>query len=97
MGHSDEYDYGAVKLACTVGQQTGWFGWWYQTASLNGTPSRNHGYAGDKPLSQWKSTDSIRVSEPRRLYYANDTYGGNSGSPIFTKRAVGRHSAPAGA
>ena len=89
VGHSDEYDYGAVKLACTVGQQTGWFGWWYQIASLNGTPSRNDGYAGDKPLSQWKSTDSIRVSEPRRLYYANDTYGGNSGSPIFTKRNAG--------
>ena len=89
VSHSDEYDYGAVKLACTVGLQTGWFGWWYQTASLNGTQSRNHGYPGDKPLSQWKSTDSIRISEPRRLYYANDTYGGNSGSPIFTKRAVG--------
>jgi glutamyl endopeptidase len=89
VNHSDEYDYGAVKLACTVGQQTGWFGWWHQTASLNGTQSRNDGYASDKPLSQWKSTDSIRVSEARRLYYANDTYGGNSGSPIFTRRAPG--------
>jgi glutamyl endopeptidase len=87
--HSDEYDYGAVKLTCTVGQQTGWFGWWSQTASLDGTQSRNIGYPGDKPLGEWKSTDSIRVSEPRRLYYANDTYGGNSGSPIFTKRAAG--------
>jgi glutamyl endopeptidase len=86
VSHSDEYDYGAVKLACTIGQQTGWFGWWYQTASLNGTQSRNTGYPGDKPLTQWKSTDTIRVSEPRRLYYANDTYGGNSGSPIFTRR-----------
>jgi len=89
VSHSDEYDYGAVKLACAVGQQTGWFGWWYQAASLNGTQSRNDGYPGDKPLSQWKSTDSIRISEPRRLYYANDTYGGNSGSPIFTKRNAG--------
>jgi glutamyl endopeptidase len=89
VNHSDEYDYGAVKLSCTIGQQTGWFGWWYQTASLNGTQSRNDGYPGDKPLSQWKSTDSIRVSEPHRLYYANDTFGGNSGSPIFTKRAAG--------
>ncbi|HEY8092545.1 MAG TPA: trypsin-like serine protease [Acidimicrobiales bacterium] len=87
VSHSDEYDYGALKLSCTVGQQTGWFGWWYQTATLDGTQSRNHGYPGDKPLSQWKSTDSIRVSEARRLFYANDTYGGNSGSPVFTKRA----------
>jgi glutamyl endopeptidase len=89
VGHSDEYDYGAVKLSCTVGQQTGWFGWWYQPSSLNGTQSRNNGYAGDKPLSQWKSTDRIRVTEARRLYYANDTFGGNSGSPIFTERAAG--------
>ena len=86
---SDEYDYAALKLTCTVGRQTGWFGWWYQTASLNGTQSRNHGYAGDRALAQWKTTDAIRVSEPRRLFYANDTYGGNSGSPIFTKRASG--------
>ena len=42
--HSDEYDYGAVKLTCSVGYQTGWFGWWHQSASLNGTQSRNHGY-----------------------------------------------------
>ena len=27
--------------------------------------------------------------KPRRLYYANDTYGGNSGSPVFAKRASG--------
>jgi glutamyl endopeptidase len=83
---SDEYDYGALKLTCTAGRQTGWFGWWYQTASLNGTQSRNHGYPGDRALTQWKTADSIRVSELRRLYYANDTYGGSSGSPIFTKR-----------
>ena len=83
---SDEYDYGALKLTCAVGQTTGWFGWWYQTAGLNGTQSRNHGYAGDRPLAQWRTTDQIRVSEARRLYYANDTYGGTSGSPIFTKR-----------
>jgi glutamyl endopeptidase len=83
---SDEYDYGALKLTCTTGQRTGWFGWWYQTAALNGTESRNHGYPSDRPLSQWRTTDQIRVSEARRLYYANDTYGGSSGSPIFTKR-----------
>jgi glutamyl endopeptidase len=89
MNHSDEYDYGAVKLSCTIGQRTGWFGWWYQSGSLNGTTSRNHAYAGDKVLAQWKSVDSIRLTEARRLYYANDTYGGSSGSPIFTKRNAG--------
>ena len=88
VGHSDEYDYGALKLACDVGQQTGWFGWWYQSSSMDGTETRNNGYPGDKPLTQWKSTDKVRFTDVRRLYYANDTYGGNSGSPIFTKRAA---------
>ena len=88
-GHSDEYDYGALRLTCSVGQQTGWFGWWYQTAPLDGTTSRNFGYPSDRLLTQWKSNDRIRVSQDRRLYYGNDTYGGNSGSPIFTRRAAG--------
>jgi glutamyl endopeptidase len=88
VAKSDEYDYGVLKLTCTVGNQTGWFGYWAQTATLNGTASKNAGYPADKPLAQWKSSDRIRVSEPRRLYYGNDTYGGNSGSPIYVKRAV---------
>jgi glutamyl endopeptidase len=89
VNHSDEYDYGALRLTCTVGNQTGWFGWWYQTTSLDGTQSRNNSYPGDKPLTQWKSTDQIRLSQARRLYYGNDTVGGSSGSPIFTKRPSG--------
>jgi glutamyl endopeptidase len=90
VNHSDEYDYGALRLTCTVGNKTGWFGWWAQTASLDGTSSKNNGYPGDKPnMTQWKSSDKIRISEARRLFYGNDTFGGNSGSPIFTKRAAG--------
>ena len=38
VSHSDEYDYGALKLSCTVGQQTGWFGWWYQTRDARWHP-----------------------------------------------------------
>jgi glutamyl endopeptidase len=89
VNHSDEYDYGALRLTCTVGDKTGWFGWWYQTTPLDGTQTRNNGYPGDKPLTQWKSTDEVRLSQPRRLYYGNDTIGGSSGSPIFTKRVAG--------
>ena len=36
---------------------------------------------------QWKTTDAIRVRpRPGPAHYANHTYGGTSGSPIFTKR-----------
>ena len=44
----DQYDYGAMKLDCTVGNQTGWFGWWWQPTSLDGQLSKIIGYPGDK-------------------------------------------------
>ena len=81
---SPEYDYGAIKLNCTVGNSTGWFGFRWQSASLTGQASYISGYPGDKPYgTQWRSNDSIRITETRRLFYANDTYGGHSGSPVW--------------
>lgn len=85
---SPEYDYAAIKLNCTVGSQTGFFGFRYSTTSLNGQPSYISGYPGDKPSgTQWRSDDSIRSTATRRLYYANDTYGGHSGSPVWNSQA----------
>ncbi|HEY0606315.1 MAG TPA: serine protease [Herpetosiphonaceae bacterium] len=85
---SPEYDYGAIKLNCTVGYSTGWFGFRWQSASLTGQASYISGYPGDKPYgTQWRSNDSIRITESRRLYYANDTYGGHSGSPVWNDGA----------
>jgi glutamyl endopeptidase len=36
---SPEYDYGAIKLNCTIGNSTGWFGFRWQSDSLNGQPT----------------------------------------------------------
>ncbi|WP_018353453.1 trypsin-like serine peptidase [Longispora albida] len=83
------YDYGAVKLNCTVGNTTGWFGYWWQSASMTGLSSRICGYPGDKPKEQWCSNDSIRVTHPLQLFYQNDTVGGHSGSPVYQLRASG--------
>jgi glutamyl endopeptidase len=92
----DDYDYGAIKLqGCThdsavfgtgnIGNVVGWFGYFWTTGnSLLDFVSFNSGYPGDKPLEQWRTTDFIRVSQIRRLFYQNDTVGGNSGSPIYT-------------
>jgi glutamyl endopeptidase len=85
---TDEHDYGAMKLDCTVGNRTGWFGWWWQPKSLEGQITKVVGYPGDKPQELWKTKDYVRVSEARRLFYANDTTGGNSGSPVFRIRGA---------
>jgi glutamyl endopeptidase len=85
---SPEYDYAAIKLNCTIGNTTGYFGFRWSSTSLNGQPSYISGYPGDKPSgTQWRSDDTVRISDIRRLYYANDTYGGHSGSPVWNNEA----------
>lgn len=86
---NEQYDYGAIKLNCNVGNTTGWFGLWWQDASLNGTQSQISGYPGDKPLEQWRSVDQVRVSQSNQIFYFNDTLGGMSGSPVYTQRPTG--------
>jgi glutamyl endopeptidase len=83
------YDAGIIKLNCTVGSTVGWFGMWWQSAGLNGLRTVVQGYPGDKPSTQWQSTDSVRVSETEKIYYQNDTIGGQSGSPVYQSRTSG--------
>nr|WP_042182638.1 trypsin-like serine protease [Kibdelosporangium sp. MJ126-NF4]CEL15118.1 Glutamyl endopeptidase precursor, blaSE [Kibdelosporangium sp. MJ126-NF4]CTQ93286.1 Glutamyl endopeptidase precursor (EC 3.4.21.19), blaSE [Kibdelosporangium sp. MJ126-NF4] len=87
-GSADE-DYGGAKLNCTIGNTVGWYGAYATTASLNGTATTIQGYGGDKNKQQWLSTDQIRTSGTLRLYYQNDTVGGNSGSAVATNRPAG--------
>jgi glutamyl endopeptidase len=82
----DRYDYGVVKLNCTIGNTTGWYGY-FTSASLTGLPTIINGYPGDKPLTQWRSTDSVRVTDTRRVFYQNDTLGGQSGAPVYYNRS----------
>ncbi len=83
---NEQFDYGAIKLDCSIGNTTGWFGFWWQGGSMNGLLSRVSGYPGDKPLTQWQSTDRIRVTQASQLFYLNDTVGGNSGGPVWQGR-----------
>ncbi|HCT75219.1 MAG TPA: hypothetical protein DGT23_01215 [Micromonosporaceae bacterium] len=82
---SNGWDYGAMKLNCTVGNNTGTFGFMWTSASQNGTATYNRGYSGDKAFgTQWASYDQIRVTQDRELFYFHDTAGGNSGGPVYT-------------
>lgn len=84
---SELYDYGAIKLNCSVGATTGFLGFFWQTATLTGLPSIINGYPGDKPLTQWRSTDIIRATTTQQIFYQNDTVGGMSGSPVYYNRS----------
>lgn len=83
----DQYDYGVIKLNCSIGNTTGWYGLFWTTASLTGLPTIINGYPGDKPLTQWRANDLVRVTQARRVFYQNDTVGGVSGAPVYYNRA----------
>jgi glutamyl endopeptidase len=60
------------------------FGFFWQTASLVGLPVQVSGYPGDKTsATQWSTSGDIRVSETYKTRYKHDTYGGQSGGPVF--------------
>lgn len=79
-----DYDYGAIRIDRPLGQATGWFGFRWQKASLDGTEENISGYPGDKEYgTQWEHRDQIRKSTLHKLHYANDTFSGQSGSPVY--------------
>lgn len=85
---SRDYDYGAIKLNCSIGSTTGWFGYRYTSASLTGQPTYTAGYHGDKAYgTMWRSNDSVRITYTRTLRYANDTVAGQSGLPVWNGEA----------
>ena len=86
-----EYDYGAIKLSCNAGASTGTFGFWWQSASLDGTATTVSGYPCDKTFGeQWRHAGmSVTSTATRRVYYQNDTAGCQSGAPVYQNRAAG--------
>lgn len=78
----DIYDVGVITLDCSVGTQTGWLGFASLTSPV-GMGAQVLGYPGDKWFTLWRSQDQIRAADNRRLFYAADTTGGMSGSPVL--------------
>ncbi len=83
-------DLGLVQLDCSIGDTVGWYG--YRSAEGNrglaGVRVHVRGYPGDKVWSSlWTMADRVRVSERNMAFYAADTYGGQSGSPVFNFKA----------
>lgn len=84
---SDNYDYGAIKLNCNVGNTTGWYGFFWTSSSLRGLPTNIWSYPGDLAGQyQWKDLRSVTVSQTTRTFYKNDTFGGSSGAGVWYSR-----------
>lgn len=74
------YDYGAIQTSGTA--FTNWFG--YRAPSSFGGTHTISGYPADKAgYYQWRMSGSIVSINTYKLYYYIDTYGGQSGAPVY--------------
>jgi glutamyl endopeptidase len=85
---SEYQDLGVVQLDCAdVGLETGWFGYFSRPGpkALNQLVTHLRGYPGDvfPSASMWTDRKRVRVTQVNMIFYRNDTFGGQSGSPIF--------------
>lgn len=96
---NSDYDYGCIILPNkNLGNRVGWFGFTnLSNGSLNNLLVNNSGYPGDKPFgTQWYNAGRITQVTDRKLFYMFDTFGGQSGSPVWRylngqRHAVGIH------
>ncbi len=83
------HDYGVIRLAEPIGETVGYFGYEYTARNqfYVGKPVTLSGYPGDKygaeAATQWMMSGQIAQARKRRLFYSIDTYGGQSGSPVY--------------
>ncbi|WP_436638590.1 trypsin-like serine peptidase [Microbaculum sp. FT89] len=82
----DDFDYGAIKLDCDIGETVGYLGFFWKRGSLNGMRTIITGFPGDKRLTMWRSKGRVTATERRRVFYRNDTTGGMSGSPVYRRK-----------
>ena len=92
------FDYGCIILPTPLGNTTGYFGFAsLNDASMNNLLLNNSGYPGDKPFgTQWFNAGRVSSINSRKVYYMLDTFGGQSGSPVWRlangqRHAVGIH------
>lgn len=80
------HDLGGIKLDCSIGARTGWFGMRPLASGDESSITRIQGYPSDLAPKgrQWQSKDRVRHITDFNVYYQNDTYGGMSGSPVWS-------------
>jgi glutamyl endopeptidase len=90
---SENYDYGAIRIPTELGQTVGWFGFGvYSDSDLLASTANISGYPGDKPAgTQWYHWRRVASVNSRKVYYAIDTAGGQSGSAVYRIIGGGRY------
>lgn len=83
-GHDPKYDYGAIQTNAAKGNTVGWFGYRWQSSNTFSGNYTVRGYPGDKTYgTMWTMSGPISNVNTYRLWYQMDTYGGQSGSPLY--------------
>jgi glutamyl endopeptidase len=89
------YDFAVMNFAnpgtcAAIGDTTGWFGVvaLNDLNALNNMPATVRGYPGDKPFgTHWTMSGRIAKANKRMTFYPMDTFGGQSGSPVYRVRS----------
>jgi len=86
-----DFDIGCIQLDQAVGEQTGWF----SVAALPAEKLESHqvnisGYPADRGRGeqQWFHANRVLSVSARRVFYDIDTFGGQSGSPVWIHEQV---------
>jgi len=95
--HNSDYDYGAILLPADqrYGDQLGWFGYASRADDyLRGITLNLAGYPGDGGPAgidgtQWYHSRGVRDVFEKQITYEIDTYGGQSGAPVWEMTAEG--------
>ncbi len=96
---NEEYDMGVLVLDRPIGYKTGWLGLCSaieENAMKDIGRRKVHvtGYPGDKGGNEmWTMGHTLKNSTSKKLFYEIDTYGGQSGSGVWTKLSeeIGHH------
>jgi glutamyl endopeptidase len=85
------YDYGAIQVAGNWQNTVGYFGffWNRDNTIFQNKKFKLFGYPGDKGNAdeQWGMNGKIKQVQARKFFYNHDTFGGQSGSPVWKNRA----------
>jgi len=87
-GGNPAHDMALLILNKSIGKYTGWGGL-LSTADMEISQQTVHitGYPGDKGLKQmWSMSHQLKKVNPEQFDYEIDTYGGQSGSPVWVNK-----------
>lgn len=77
------FDFAAIKLNCSVGNQAGWLPLSVRSDSLTGERLIVGGYPGEAPETQAIGTGRVASTSATIIYYDVDTTPGQSGAPAW--------------